>query len=200
MDGDVYAFREGQRYVRELTLSPEDTVLDCGAHLGGFTTEVAPRVRQVFAFEPEPRNFGILSGKVADLGLTNVFVENAALTLADGEARFFLNGGTNSGSHHLKPTLGREEITVRTVDFRQVMADTSPDVVKMDIEGEEAKLLPSVEWDGVRELCFEWHFQKLNDVHWEKFFETVKYLRRWFEIDTGEPNSTWHKVFYARAK
>lgn len=196
--GDVYAFREGQRYVERMTLEKRDVVLDCGAHLGGFTTTVAPLVGKVIAFEPEPRNFGLLREHCDSL--PNVLLENAALTLANGEAELFLNGGGNSGSHHLKPTLGREVITVRTVDFREVMGETKPDVVKMDIEGGEAELLTSVSWDGVRELAFEWHFQKLGDTSWDRLRETVLYLNSWFDVDIGEQNGTWHKVFYAKPR
>src|SRR5688500_12606743 len=45
-------------------LAKKHTVLDIGANIGYFTLLMAKQAKQVYAFEPEPRNFHILQKNI----------------------------------------------------------------------------------------------------------------------------------------
>src|SRR5438045_2344759 len=71
-------FWRGGEYYEPLTrallatlLRPEDLFLDIGAHIGFFSLTMGVSIRQMklIAFEPNPKNFGILQANAAANGL-----------------------------------------------------------------------------------------------------------------------------------
>src|SRR6266850_2328445 len=53
-------------------IKPEMTILDVGAHVGYYSLLAAKRVAQVYAFEPDPESFELLTRSVNVNGYTNV--------------------------------------------------------------------------------------------------------------------------------
>ena len=82
-------------------LKEGDSVIIAGAHQGYFVSYMANLVGKtgrVFAFEPEPNNFGILSETVK--GLDNVEIFNFAIGDKKAKANFYVNSD-NDGGHAL---------------------------------------------------------------------------------------------------
>jgi len=123
------------------TIRPGDTVLDVGAHVGYYTVLSAVLVGDagaVWSFEPNPRNAGFLRRHAEVNGLRQVRVEQAAVSDAEGTARF--DFGTGSGTGHLSSDGAIAVRTLRLDDFCAAHAIV-PRAVKIDVEGAEAAVL-----------------------------------------------------------
>ena len=112
------------------------TVLDIGAHIGYFTIIMARQAKQVYAFEPEPRNFHTLQKNVNLNELSNVKLYNRAVAEHNYKTKLHLCH-TSSGMHRLYPSRWCKEgtIEVETISINEIIEDA--DFIKMDIEGAE---------------------------------------------------------------
>ncbi len=132
-------------------------VFDAGANIGYYTLLAARAVGpsgRVYAFEPEPGNYSLLSRNVAENGFTNVQLLNAAVSDRAGTARLHLDLA-NLGAHSFEagsvPTPSGHSVEVETVrldDFvQEARAFEAGVLVKVDVQGAEALVV-----DGAREL------------------------------------------------
>jgi FkbM family methyltransferase len=143
----LYKFKANE-YFEQILLSrvvkPGMTAVDVGANLGYFTLTLARQVGPggaVYAFEPEAANVELLRNTIAANNCEQVRLEAAAVSESDGICRLYLceeNAGDNrifdSGD-------GRPFREVKTVALDSFLPDTSVDLVKMDIQGAEARAL-----------------------------------------------------------
>ena len=153
-------------------LSPGDQVLDIGANIGWYTMAAARCVGasgRVFAFEPDARNFSILSANIRESGATGAIAVRAALGRADGKAEIRRTGDNqgdirvrNFSNSSASSGLSANEVAVVALD--EYLA-TQPSfslaklrVLKMDVQGFEwdvlagaQKLLASL---PERTVCF----------------------------------------------
>lgn len=148
-------------------LSEDSNFLDVGANKGDFTlfaARLAPKGR-VLAFEPEAANCSWIRRSVAANGYRNVELFELALSDTDGEATLHL--GRYSGWHSLvgpeaQSQGGERQVITRRLDT--VLRDAGlrdVDVVKIDVEGAELKVL-----DGAREtLARNRRLVVLVDIH-----------------------------------
>ena len=122
-------------------------VFDVGANIGYYTLLAARAVGpsgRVYAFEPEPHNFELLTRNVAENGFTNVRPVNAAVSNRAGVVRLHLDDA-NFGAHSFDPgsvrnSSGRsvEAETVRLDDFAdEARAFEAGVLVKVDVQGAE---------------------------------------------------------------
>jgi FkbM family methyltransferase len=116
-------------------------VFDVGAHHGLYTllasVLVGPTGR-VFSFEPLPQNARILDRHLRMNRIRNVRVLNRAASDVTGTARF------STGISHWEGSLNPGgQLEVATVALDDVVGDEvpAPDVVKMDVEGAEERVL-----------------------------------------------------------
>lgn len=149
----LYVFREyepTETYLLSTLLRPGMIVVDIGANTGYYTvmaaSAVGPRGR-VIAFEPNPRNLSLLRENVSLNGLSNVVVEECAITAAPGAVTLFLCG-INDGDHRIYDggddgfyNAGRPRATIEvratSLDCYVEASGVKPDVIKMDVQGAE---------------------------------------------------------------
>lgn len=153
-------------------IRPGDVVYDIGANAGIYTL-AASRLAQpeggVVAIEPLPRNIALLRRHLKLNSCRNVTVLPIALSDENGEALF--DDSCNASMGHLSPA-GRLVVTVSKLD--DAIKDHClplPQVVKMDVEGAEAKVLCGAERvireakptiflathsDEVKKQCLDW--------------------------------------------
>lgn len=146
----------GEAYEAEVTsyllavLRPGMVFVDVGANLGYYTLLAAKSVGsegRVHAFEPAPVQFEHLSLNVEVNGGTNVVLNDCALAEGDGkEVKLFLADGWNHGTHSLGQGVGEQRriCTVRCTSLDEYVARhsiTRLDVMKMDVEGAELRVL-----------------------------------------------------------
>lgn len=123
-------------------------VFDVGANIGYYTLLAARAVGpsgRVYAFEPEPHNFELLTRNIAENGFTNVWPVNAAVSNKAGAVRLHLDDA-NFGAHSFEagsvPTPSGRSVEVETVrldDFvEQARSFEAGILVKIDVQGAEA--------------------------------------------------------------
>src|SRR5207253_6545315 len=108
-----------ETYLVERRVREGDVVLDIGANIGYYTLVFAELVGdsgRVFAFEPEPANFALLSENTGLNGRANVTLVNAAVADAGGRLPLYL-AGENKGDHRLfdSPGESRDSVAVEVV-------------------------------------------------------------------------------------
>jgi len=120
------------------------TFLDIGAHVGLYAVPAAKAVGptgSVIAVEPDPHNRSLLMTNVEANGATNVTVVGVAISDKAGLLTLH-RSAFNTGDHQLfHGGRGRRgiEVQVETVDRLMAPRGGRVDVIKMDVQGAEAK-------------------------------------------------------------
>lgn len=126
-------------------ISKGDIVADLGANIGYFTLITAELVGpkgHVFAFEPDPVNFKILSRNINHNGYRNVTLIDAAVANFDGYTKLYLSD-SNQAAHRIWGTKGNKYRRVKVIKLDTFFKKRSlkVDLIKMDIEGGEPAAL-----------------------------------------------------------
>jgi FkbM family methyltransferase len=134
-----------------------DMIVDCGAFEGYFSLLARARFPGVpiVAFEPDARNFDGLRRHATQQPNLGIEIRCAAVSTTDGEAAF---EGAGCGGRLVDSGTARR---VAVEDLRRVIAARAPErlLLKLDVEGEEAHLIPALLPQLPRRcaLFFEWH-------------------------------------------
>lgn len=119
--------------------------VDVGAWIGMMTLYAAPLASHVYALEPDPVARGMLVRNLDLNGITNVTVIDRALWWSEGEIDLFAHDGW--GSSMTGPSRDGDKMQVQSMTPRMLRNLIDPDVVdlvKIDTEGSEARILPAV--------------------------------------------------------
>lgn len=133
------------RIVRELLQHDADFV-DIGANIGWFSLVAADALGdrgRVHSFEPDSRHLAKLSVSVRRNRFWNTIVNDWALSDYDGDGQLHLSD-TNWGDHRLFALGGSrrtQRVAVRTLDAYGRLDPKRPLVLKLDIQGTEARAL-----------------------------------------------------------
>jgi FkbM family methyltransferase len=188
---------------REMPLRTEEvkTVLDIGANVGAtalYFARLFPNAR-IYAFEPAPDNFAVLSRNIANS--TRIRGFNFGLGAQDAELELFHSDNpVNFGGYSLHPagsdTSKKVRIKVRNV--AAVLAELSLekiDVVKVDTEGAEYDILTAFPESILRTAKYV-----TGELHGNRDFALLEYLSRWFEVGMRKKLSSRLFNFQAVAK
>lgn len=147
---------------------PQAVCFDIGANVGFYTLLFATRARQVYAFEPLPRNLRFLIRMTERNRLANACVVPCAMGAEPGIA--FFAPGDNPAVGALDER-GDLPVHVTTVDIFCQQTGAAPDIMKIDVEGAEMDVLRgaahtiearhpdillSVHSNALRRECLEW--------------------------------------------
>jgi FkbM family methyltransferase len=138
-----------------------DVVYDVGAHVGYYSLVAARLVGaqgSVVAFEPSALNSSFLAQHVRANHLGNVTLIRAGVCERTGEAHFATGKGTGRG--HLSNDGGTTIPLVSLDELWRAGTIRPPNVIKMDIEGAEARAL-----QGARALFSEYRPVLMLSVH-----------------------------------
>ena len=141
--------------VLRAAVEPGGVAFDVGANVGFFATLLARRIGpggRVVAVEPDPDNLRLLRRNLEENGLENATVVDCAIGASRGVADFTLDAATGAtGRLGQGPTAGelavgsgRIEVVptrVETIDALAGELGLTPDLLKIDIEGGEARAL-----------------------------------------------------------
>jgi FkbM family methyltransferase len=135
-------FEKEYAFVARL-LKPGMTVIDVGANVGVYSLAMAQQVApggHVIAYEPASESRRLLDISRAFNKASNLEVVAAALS--DGERRGHLGFGASSEYNSLGSDAPGEDVRITSLDHEDaVRSRPSPDFIKIDAEGEEARIL-----------------------------------------------------------
>jgi FkbM family methyltransferase len=190
--------RDISRYFRHLHPASSDIWLDGGAHIGLFARRIAPAVKRVVCFEPEPDNFALLTYNTREL--PNVLCHQAALVGNNDASRpLYLNSRMNTGNHSLVTKRNRLGITVPAMAFDTVMRRYGITHCKLNVEGAEDEILRNSQVLGrLQTLIVEWHFKILRDNDHARFYSTIDRLKDCFSrVQYPIPRKHWYVLITA---
>lgn len=130
-------------------LQSGDVVYDIGANIGVITVLLAKHdggaAAKIYSFEPEPKNFAQLNGNVEANALQHrVSTHSVALGASEGEVALHVRGDAGEGRHSISEAKGATDtITVPLMTVSTFARDSasSPDLIKIDVEGAEGQVL-----------------------------------------------------------
>jgi FkbM family methyltransferase len=150
-------------FILRRVLHPTDNVLDLGANIGYYVLlehSIIGDSGKIYAVEPDPNNFSQLKRNVALNKMDNVILHQAAVSDTAGKTKLFLSEFSNV--HSL--IAGHEHATDRFVEVDMINIATflqkhPIDLIRMDIEGYETKILASIAKNAKQlpKILFETH-------------------------------------------
>lgn len=145
MFGDKYKPLTRELFRRGI--KPGMTVVDLGAHIGYFTLLAAKLVGEqgnVFAFEPAPDTYALLTKNIALNGYDNVVAVQKAVLNKAGQVKLFLSR-YDSMFHNIYGfhNEGEKFVLVDAISLDKFLMDKdlSINFIKMDVEGAEMAAL-----------------------------------------------------------
>lgn len=146
--------------IGSLEILDGDVIFDIGANIGWYSLlfdRIAGRAAaEIYAFEPDPENFGLLKENIALNDARHIRPVQFGASDRTGTFQLHLFGGANRGRHSMLPIHEGESVEIRTItldDFwaEQGLGDRVPRFIKMDIEGFELAALRGA--DEVLKRC-----------------------------------------------
>ena len=132
----------------ESLVEPGMVVIDIGGHVGYYSMLAARKTGltgRVFAFEPDPGNFELLSKNAEINGYDNITPINKAVSKTVGTATLHLSAldnGRHSIFDHQIPQSGSFEVETVSLDtFLKEQGSPEVGLIKMDVEGAEEDAL-----------------------------------------------------------
>ena len=170
--------------IYEKLIQPADVILDAGANIGFHTIQFARLGKKVYAYEPQPIIFNVLTANILLNGVTDI-VEQYRLGLSDKQGNIKIqpqvndqNGIVNFGGRGLTNNDNGEGY-VELIKF-----DKDVDVVKMDIQGAELYALKGME--SIIDRCEPWflieNYQNENDKKVLEFLNSKGYVVYRYEM------------------
>ena len=194
---------------------PLNTVIDIGAHAGGFSVYAAIKcAKKVYAYEADSNNFECLKENITTNNLEGVITPYHLFVASKSDESCPLYDGTQSGMHSLYWGHNENRLRghVKTIAFKDILNSfNNIDYLKIDVEGAEFEFIEPTEemralFQRVRYLDIQYHPQmitnKLDDdllerIHWNvdtceedmrNFFKTCGFYEYY-----GEWNKKWSK-------
>ena len=122
-------------------MKSEGVFLDVGAHIGYYSLYMLPRVRAVYAFEPDPRVRLLLEKNVN--AKLNIEVISSAVGASEGTAHFTLE--RHSEISHLSAAgdnaANQIEVEVTTIDAFVAARSFAVEAIKIDVEGHDIEVI-----------------------------------------------------------
>ena len=147
-------------------LRNSDVVVEIGAGIGAVTLTLSERTRRVYAYEMDAKNYRQLCDLLSNEGIDNVSLFNSGVLDRRGFVVYFRRKEFWNTSRIFGPIFGDFGTPrfARVEALTDVLAHHRPDVLVMDIEGDEYICLTSMERDFLPPRIFvEVHYSILGE-------------------------------------
>lgn len=172
-----------------------DTVVDGGAFIGGFTMAVADKARKVIAIEPDPQNYRVLRLNLKLRNLRNVIPLRLALSNRSGHGKLHLSRDPTSSSllKTCDQNLGKfvKVKVARLDDLLPSLGIEKLDFLKLDAEGAEPEVLEGADLRRIRKMAIDCSAERFGKPTTS---EVVGLLKNKFKV------KVLHDMVYAKAR
>lgn len=156
-------------------INPQSVVIDCGANVGDISLKLAKKGARVYAFEPNPYAFDVLSERLKKFD--KVTCINKGVWDKNVKTSLFFHKNSKQdrvfwsfGSSILRDKVNidsYDSVDVELIDLTEFIdqLDTEIDLLKIDIEGAECevlqKLIEQEQYNKIKLIVVETHDQKI---------------------------------------
>lgn len=182
-----------------LGASPSGVVLDIGANIGNHTLYFSRVFSKVISFEPSRSNCWILKANLYLNRVSNVVLVEKAVGEKAGYARLSNENPYDTNNALLNSTfqstvMGDDQVEIVVGDevLAQMREDRSVSLIKIDVEGNEAKVIQSLQ-QTIRQhkpLIF-WEAFTLDKVNESRVLLEEMGYRHFYHITAKRHSSRW---------
>ncbi len=197
--------KENLELINNILKSMKDAVvLDIGANIGNHSLAFSTQAQAVYAFEPLPEVFSVLSQNIAQNDLTNVFANNLALSDTNDEDDIYmvLEGNVGASSfdkREAEHNVAKVKVSKRIGD--ELVAElgiNKIDMIKIDVEAHEVFVLQGLK-NSIEKfkpyIVMEW-----NDPLTIERLNKSKLLEELFKIyDVYVLGSNYDRAYWERS-
>lgn len=192
----VTLFTEYEKYVwKYFKPAIGEVFIDCGAHVGKYTLQVARIVGNeglVIAIEPHPGNYRALLRGIQLNGFKNIVPFNVAAWDRDCKLKLFIHDAAVHHSTKIDIGLGYVEVEARAID--QVIAELrikQVDWIKIDVEDAEIEVLR-----GLKKTLAKHAPRLIIEVQWKNLKNALKLMENYHYAvkpiaDEQNPKDKW---------
>jgi len=146
---DRQIVNEVYRFYSRFEPRPDDVVVDLGAHIGAFTKVYCGNVARAVAFEPNPEVLPALQQNCSEVGAE---ARSMAVTVDGRDCQFSWPPRNHKGDSmcstvprgRVPEGIPLKLVNVRSTAFSDLVAELSPTVLKLDMEGAEHEFLQQI--------------------------------------------------------
>lgn len=164
--------------------------LDLGANIGLHSLALSQLNIKVKAYEADPDTFNVFNTNIKNNDINNIYPINAAVASYGGVAEFTRVCGNLTGSHlsgaKTNPYGELEKFKVKVVCTAKEFKDF--DLIKMDIEGQEADVFCSAD-----PKCFE-HLDIMMEINGSENALKIYQYSQEHQINLFIQNKSWKKA------
>jgi len=188
---------------KKAKIEPEDTVVDIGGHIGGFSIMAAKMANKgkVYVYEPMLSTFEFLKKNIEINGLKNVKASNEAVGKEIKDSFIYMNDLNLAENSLYRETKNKQKIKV--INLEKVFKDNGIrkcNVLKLDCEGAEYDILFSSEkmLGKIDKIILEYHDpEHFNLPEDYSIGRLVSYLKKnGFEV-TFDKDRNYQGILYA---
>ena len=161
--GDIIERGEYNYLLRDLV------VIDVGCNVGMFSLWAEPLADQIHAIDISKENIDNLNKTIKDSKILNIETYQCGISGKTGSALIQQKTAAANGGWRLDEA-GTEGVDAYTLgDFMDVNKIEHADIVKLDVEGEEDKIVDTIPFDRVTTVIGEHHNPDTGEAFRSKF-------------------------------
>jgi FkbM family methyltransferase len=123
-------------------LDETKVMLDIGSNIGQHSLLLSSYCKQIYAFEPIPKVYEQFRSSIAKNDIKNIKTFNIGISDRNETKEFnFIDNHAGASSFIDRADEHAHKITVTTNTLKNILGDTSFDVMKIDVEGYEAVVI-----------------------------------------------------------
>ena len=177
---DRFIEQEIKENIYHVSIQKDDTVIDCGSHIGLFAMYCTIRGATVKAIEPVDENYELLTNNIMlnkfEHNITPIHKAVSGNTLYNKRTFYRTN---NNGNGSLEPYNKSNPILVDTIAINDLLPC---DILKIDIEGSEYEIIGNANLSLVkREIAIEYH--TWNELRKQVLEMKLTIIHAGFDID-----------------
>lgn len=179
---DIYTFANvwlTKEYERiGFKIDKDIPLIDVGAHIGLFAIYASQFCKhKIYCYEPVKENFNLLKENINNNNLTNIKLNNKAVTNKENKIKIFLDG-KDAAAHSIFGEREKFQI-IESTSIQKIIFENNLDKcnIKLDCEGAEFDIIESIPkeyFNKIKKICLEYHIINGN-------YESLKNIKNILE-------------------